>query len=51
MEDNIRVSRNQLASSNAELVLLTKELCSTYERPVANWKEAREILNIPLKNN
>ena len=49
MEDNIRISKNQLASSNAELVLLTKQLCSAYERPVANWKEARKILNIPLK--
>ena len=51
MEDNIRISKNQLASSNAELVLLTKQLCSAYERPVANWKEARKILNIPLKIN
>ena len=28
-----------------------KEICSKYERPVANWKEARKILNIPLKIN
>ena len=48
MEDNIRTSKLQLASSNAELVFLTKEICSKYERPVANWKEARQILDIPL---
>ena len=49
MEDNIRISKHQLASSNAELVFLTKEICSKYERPVANWEEARQILDIPLR--
>ena len=48
-DNNIRISKNQLASSNAELVFLTKEICSKYERPVANWEEARKILDIPLK--
>ena len=49
IQHNIRISKDQLASSNAELVFLTKEICSKYERPVANWEEARKILDIPLK--
>ena len=49
MEDNIRTNKNQLARSNAELVLITKELCANYNRPIANWKKARDILGIPFK--
>lgn len=49
MEDNIRVSKEKLASSNAALVEIATELCFQYGRPVASWQQAREILNIPLK--
>ncbi len=49
LEDNIRLDRDNLAPSNAALVARAVELCDKYERPVASWKEAREILDIPLK--
>ena len=46
MEDNIRINKNVLAPSNASLVGITVELCKKYNRPVANWKETRDILNL-----
>lgn len=48
MEDNIRLDKEHLAPSNAALVNLTREICSKYARPVATWKQTREILGIPL---
>lgn len=48
LEDNIRLDRNTLAPSNAALVERATELCEKYERPVASWQQAREILNLPL---
>ncbi len=48
MEDNIRMDRNNLASSNASLVNLTKDICEKYGRPVATWKKTRELLGIPI---
>ncbi|MCK7613878.1 3-keto-5-aminohexanoate cleavage protein [Roseibium sediminicola] len=49
LEDNIRLDRDTLAPSNAALVKRATDLCEKYERPVATWQQAREILNLPLK--
>ncbi|ASP35333.1 3-keto-5-aminohexanoate cleavage protein [Labrenzia sp. VG12] len=49
LEDNIRLDRDTLAPSNAALVRRAAELCEKYERPVATWQEAREILDLPVK--
>ncbi|MBV1862823.1 MAG: 3-keto-5-aminohexanoate cleavage protein [Rhodobacteraceae bacterium] len=46
LEDNVRLDRDKLAPSNAALVVLAAELCEKYERPVATWQQAREILNL-----
>ena len=48
MEDNIRIDRENLAPSNAALVDLTVKICEKHKRPVANWKQTREILDFPL---
>ena len=49
LEDNMRLDRNTLAPSNAALVKRAADLCDKYERPVATWQQAREILEVPLK--
>ena len=49
LEDNIRLDKDRLAPSNAALVKRAVELCEKYERSVADWQKAREILQIPLK--
>ncbi len=49
LEDNMRIDRNTLAPSNAALVIRAVELCQKYERPVASWQKAREILQLPLR--
>lgn len=46
LEDNMRLDRDRLAPSNAALVARTVELCERYERPVATWQQAREILGL-----
>ncbi|UOA34279.1 3-keto-5-aminohexanoate cleavage enzyme (plasmid) [Sulfitobacter sp. DSM 110093] len=46
LEDNVRLDRDTLAPSNAALVQRTVEICEKYERPVASWAEAREILGL-----
>ncbi|MDA7427480.1 3-keto-5-aminohexanoate cleavage protein [Primorskyibacter aestuariivivens] len=46
LEDNVRLDKSTLAPSNAALVERTVELCEKYERPVASWREAREILGL-----
>lgn len=46
LEDNLRLSRETLAPSNAALVQRAVELCEKYERPVASWQQAREILEL-----
>ena len=46
LEDNLRLDRQTLAPSNAALVERTVELCDKYERPVATWQQAREILGL-----
>lgn len=48
LEDNMRIDRNTLAPSNAALVARAVDLCEKYERPVASWREAREILGLSL---
>jgi uncharacterized protein (DUF849 family) len=46
MEDNVRLSKDTLAPSNAALVKRVTQLCEEYERPVATCQQAREILGI-----
>ncbi len=46
LEDNIRLDRDTLAPSNAALVKRTVELCEKYDRPVATWEQARDILDL-----
>lgn len=48
LEDNVRLSKDRLAPSNAALVARAVELCEKHERPVATWQQAREILELPL---
>ena len=49
MEDNLRLDRDTLAPSNAALVRRAVEICEKYERPVATWQQARDILHIPSR--
>ena len=46
LEDNVRIDKNTLAASNAALVKRATDLCEKYERPVATWQQAREILGL-----
>ncbi len=46
LEDNIRLDKQTLAPSNAALVKRTVALCEKYERPVATYAQAREILGL-----
>ncbi len=46
LEDNLRLSKEVLAPSNAALVARTAELCAKYDRPVASAAEARAILGL-----
>ena len=46
LEDNIRIDKETLAPSNASLVKVAKEICDQYNRPIASWKKAREILEL-----
>ncbi len=50
LEDNVRLDRHTLAPSNAALVRRAVELCERYERPVATWQQAREMLGLPLRH-
>jgi 3-keto-5-aminohexanoate cleavage enzyme len=47
LEDNVRLDRDTLAPSNAALVQRAAGLCEKYERPVACWQQARDILGLP----
>jgi len=49
LEDNVRLDKDNLAPSNAALVRRATELCDKYERPVATWQQARDILNVPQR--
>ena len=46
LEDNMRIDRDTLAPSNAALVKRAVALCEKYERPVATWVQARDILGL-----
>jgi uncharacterized protein (DUF849 family) len=46
LEDNVRWDKTTLAPSNAALVTRAAELCEKYERPVATWQQAREMLGL-----
>ena len=46
LEDNVRLDRSTLASSNAELVRRTVSICEAHERKVASTAEARELLGL-----
>jgi 3-keto-5-aminohexanoate cleavage enzyme len=46
LEDNVRIDRDRLAPSNAALVRRVVDLCDRYERPVATWAQARDILGL-----
>jgi len=46
LEDNVRWDRDRLAPSNAALIRRAAELCEKYERPVATWAQARDILGL-----
>ena len=48
LEDNVRLDRETLAPSNAALVRRVTELCDRYERPVATWRQAREMLGLRM---
>ena len=47
LEDNIRISRDRLAKSNAELVAIAAEAILRTGRKVASTREARDILGLP----
>ena len=49
LEDNVRLDKDNLAPSNAALVTRAVTLCEKYERPVATWEQAREMLEVPLR--
>jgi len=46
LEDNVRLDKNTLAPSNAALVQRVVDLCEKYERPVATYAQAREMLGL-----
>ncbi|WP_095589487.1 3-keto-5-aminohexanoate cleavage protein [Actibacterium ureilyticum] len=46
LEDNVRLNKTTLAPSNAALVRRVAEICDKYERPVASWQQARQILGL-----
>ncbi len=46
LEDNVRLHRHTLASSNAALVRRVVEICEKHDRPVATWAQARAMLGL-----
>ena len=48
LEDNMRIDRDTLAPSNAALVTRAVDLCAKYDRPVATWQQARQILGLRM---
>ena len=49
LEDNVRLDKNTLAPSNAALIQRAAEICEKYERPVATWRQTRELLNLQIE--
>lgn len=48
LEDNMRLDKDTLAPSNAALVKRVVALCDKYDRPVATWQQARQILDLSM---
>jgi uncharacterized protein (DUF849 family) len=46
LEDNIRIDRDRLAASNAELVRVAADLCAKYDARPATPAEARQMLGL-----
>ena len=46
LEDNIRIRKDRLACSNAELVQMAGETCAKYGRRPATPTEARALLRL-----
>ncbi|SNT32505.1 Uncharacterized conserved protein, DUF849 family [Noviherbaspirillum humi] len=46
LEDNVRIDRERLAASNAELVRIAADLCGKYDARPATTTEARQILGL-----
>jgi len=49
LEDNVRLDKNTLAPSNAALIQRASEICEKYERPVATWRQTRELLDLRIE--
>ena len=49
MEDNVYLSKGELAKHNYEFVEKVQRLAAEFKRPVATVAEAREILSLPAK--
>ena len=47
LEDNVRLSRDVLAASNAQLVERAVTLCASYGVHPATPAQARELLDLP----
>jgi uncharacterized protein (DUF849 family) len=47
LEDNIRIAKDRLAASNAELVQVAADLCAKHDARPAIPEEARRILGVP----
>ena len=50
LEDNVRLNKHTLAPSNASLIRRAAEICEKYERPVATWRQTREMLDLRIEN-
>lgn len=48
LEDNVRLDRDRLAPSNAALVRRAAEIAKRHGRPVATWRQARQILGLRI---
>jgi 3-keto-5-aminohexanoate cleavage enzyme len=46
LEDNIRIDKERLAKSNAELVAIATDRCARYDRRPASVREARSLLGL-----
>jgi 3-oxoadipate:acetyl-CoA acetyltransferase len=46
LEDNIRISKDRLAKSNAELVQVAVDLCARHDARPATPQEARSMLGL-----
>jgi uncharacterized protein (DUF849 family) len=46
LEDNVRIDRDRLAASNAELVRIAADLCAKYDARPATPAEARQMLGL-----